>query len=59
MTTSPTSTFNQAIELDERRLPWSDPAKCVGCSICAKKCFVGAIAMRVRTPQELEVLVER
>ncbi|MCJ7706230.1 MAG: 4Fe-4S binding protein, partial [Anaerolineales bacterium] len=49
----------QAIELDERRLPWSDPAKCVGCSICAKKCFVGAIAMRVRTPQELEVLVER
>ena len=49
----------QAIELDERRLPWSDPAKCVGCSICAKKCFVGAIGMRVRTPQELEVLVER
>ena len=48
----------QAIALDDRRLPTSDPAKCVGCSICAKKCFVGAIAMRVRTPAELAMLVE-
>jgi len=48
----------QAIALDEQWLPHSDPAKCVGCSICAKKCFVGAITMRERTPSELEMLVE-
>jgi NADPH-dependent glutamate synthase beta subunit-like oxidoreductase/dihydroorotate dehydrogenase/Pyruvate/2-oxoacid:ferredoxin oxidoreductase delta subunit len=48
----------QAITLDDQWLPHSDPAKCVGCSICAKKCFVGAIRMRERTPHELEVLVE-
>jgi len=48
----------QAIALDDHRLPYSDPAKCVGCSICAKKCFVGAITMRKRTPRELEILVE-
>ncbi len=48
----------RAITLDDQWLPHSDPAKCVGCSICAKKCFVGAIRMRERTPHELEVLVE-
>jgi len=47
-----------AITLDEQRLPWTDPAKCIGCSICAQKCFVGAIAMRVRTPEELAALKE-
>jgi NADPH-dependent glutamate synthase beta subunit-like oxidoreductase/dihydroorotate dehydrogenase/Pyruvate/2-oxoacid:ferredoxin oxidoreductase delta subunit len=47
-----------AITLDDQGLPHSDPVKCVGCSICAKKCFVGAIRMRERTPHELEVLVE-
>jgi len=47
-----------AIELDDRGLPSSDPAKCIGCSICAKKCFVGAIQMRARTRQEIEALVE-
>jgi NADPH-dependent glutamate synthase beta subunit-like oxidoreductase/dihydroorotate dehydrogenase/Pyruvate/2-oxoacid:ferredoxin oxidoreductase delta subunit len=47
-----------AIELDSQGLPHSDPAKCVGCSICALKCFVGAIHMRARTPEELEMLVE-
>jgi dihydropyrimidine dehydrogenase (NAD+) subunit PreA len=47
-----------AIELDGDGYPSSDPAKCVGCSICALKCFVGAIHMRARTPEELEMLVE-
>jgi dihydropyrimidine dehydrogenase (NAD+) subunit PreA len=47
-----------AIELDENGLPHSDPALCIGCSICAKKCFVGAISMRERTPEELEILLE-
>ncbi len=28
------------------RLPRTDPARCIGCSICAQKCFTGAIAMR-------------
>jgi NADPH-dependent glutamate synthase beta subunit-like oxidoreductase/dihydroorotate dehydrogenase/Pyruvate/2-oxoacid:ferredoxin oxidoreductase delta subunit len=48
-----------AIELDDQRFPKSDSAKCVGCSICAKKCFVGAIAMRARTPEELASLKEQ
>jgi heterodisulfide reductase subunit A-like polyferredoxin len=48
-----------AISLDEQGLPHTDPALCIGCSICAKKCFVGAISMRERTPQELAVLKEQ
>lgn len=47
-----------AIQLDDKGLPHSDPALCIGCSICAKKCFTGAISMRERTPQELDVLIE-
>jgi len=47
-----------AISLDDKRLPWTDPARCIGCSICAQKCFVGAITMRVRTPEELAALKE-
>ncbi len=48
-----------AITLDEKGLPHTDPARCIGCSICAKKCFTGAIAMRVRIPEELAALKEQ
>jgi NADPH-dependent glutamate synthase beta subunit-like oxidoreductase/dihydroorotate dehydrogenase/Pyruvate/2-oxoacid:ferredoxin oxidoreductase delta subunit len=47
-----------AITLDEKGLPHTDPARCIGCSICAKKCFVGAITMRTRSSEELTVLRE-
>lgn len=47
-----------AIELDELRHPHTDASKCIGCSICAQKCFVGAIAMRLRSPEELAALRE-
>lgn len=47
-----------AIKLDDKRLPYSDPARCIGCSLCAQKCLSGAITMRDRTPQELAALVE-
>jgi heterodisulfide reductase subunit A-like polyferredoxin len=49
----------QAIMLDEKGLPHTDPARCIGCSICAKKCFTGAIAMRNRSSEELSVLKEQ
>jgi NADPH-dependent glutamate synthase beta subunit-like oxidoreductase/dihydroorotate dehydrogenase/Pyruvate/2-oxoacid:ferredoxin oxidoreductase delta subunit len=47
-----------AITLDDKRLPFSDPALCIGCSLCAQKCMTGAITMRERTPQELAALRE-
>mgnify|MGYP001150923570 FL=1 len=47
-----------AISLDENFRPHTDPSKCIGCSICAQKCFTGAISMRARTAEELAVLVE-
>jgi dihydropyrimidine dehydrogenase (NAD+) subunit PreA len=47
-----------AITLDEQGYPPTDAALCIGCSICAKKCFVGAISMRSRTPEELAILKE-
>jgi dihydroorotate dehydrogenase/Pyruvate/2-oxoacid:ferredoxin oxidoreductase delta subunit len=47
-----------AISLDEQGYPHSDAARCIGCSICAKKCFTGAITLRERTPEELALLVE-
>ncbi|MBI4730919.1 MAG: FAD-dependent oxidoreductase [Chloroflexi bacterium] len=47
-----------AITLDEKGLQHTDPARCIGCSICAKKCFTGAISMRVRSAEELAVLKE-
>ena len=32
--------------------------RCIGCSICVQKCFVGAMSMRVRTADELAALRE-
>jgi len=47
-----------AITLDDQGKPGTDPSKCIGCSICAKKCFSGAIHLRERTAEELELLCE-
>jgi len=47
-----------AISLDDHGKPHTNPALCIGCSICAKKCFVGAITMRARNAEELAMLKE-
>ncbi|HTP00817.1 MAG TPA: FAD-dependent oxidoreductase [Anaerolineales bacterium] len=47
-----------AIELDSQRHLHTDPARCIGCSICVQKCFAGAMVMRTRTPDELDALRE-
>ena len=46
----------QAITLDGKKVPLFDPMLCIGCSLCAQKCFAGAISMRARTTRELAVL---
>jgi len=48
----------QAIVLDSCGVPIFDASHCIGCSLCAQKCFAGAIFMRERTPQELAALKE-
>jgi len=47
-----------AIKLDKDRIPKTDPSKCIGCSICAQKCFSGALYMRERSRKELRQLKE-
>jgi dihydropyrimidine dehydrogenase (NAD+) subunit PreT len=47
-----------AISVDEQHHLQTDPAKCIGCSICVLKCFVGAITMRERTAAEHSALRE-
>jgi NADPH-dependent glutamate synthase beta subunit-like oxidoreductase/dihydroorotate dehydrogenase/ferredoxin len=47
-----------AIELDDELHPVVDPARCVGCSICTRKCISGALSMKDRTAEELAVLRE-
>jgi dihydropyrimidine dehydrogenase (NAD+) subunit PreA len=44
-----------AVKLDENKVPTFDASKCIGCSLCVKKCFSGALKMRKRTPAELKV----
>ena len=48
----------QAIELDRRRIPRTDPARCIGCSLCAQRCFAGALSMRERSAAERAALRE-
>jgi len=48
----------QAITLNSRGYPETDAGKCIGCSICVRKCFSGALEMRDRTPEELKQLKE-
>ena len=48
----------QAVALDGRGLPAFDAALCVGCSLCAQKCFAGALAMRPRSAAEAAAFAE-
>jgi dihydropyrimidine dehydrogenase (NAD+) subunit PreA len=47
-----------AIRLDEEKHPVTDASKCIGCGICAMKCFSGALYLRERTEEEAAALVE-
>jgi dihydropyrimidine dehydrogenase (NAD+) subunit PreA len=47
-----------AITLNADKVPVTDASKCIGCSICAQKCFSGALYMKVRTAEELALLCE-
>ena len=46
----------QAIVLNGSKVPVFDAALCIGCSLCAQKCFAGAIFMRPRSARELAAL---
>jgi dihydropyrimidine dehydrogenase (NAD+) subunit PreA len=43
----------QAVTMDARGLPEFNAARCVGCSLCAQRCFAGALSMRARSAREL------
>ncbi len=47
-----------AISLNGDKVPTTDASKCIGCSICAQKCFSGALYMRERTTEEQALLSE-
>ncbi len=42
----------QAVTMDGQKIPRFAAENCVGCSLCAQKCFVGALRMRERRPGE-------
>jgi dihydropyrimidine dehydrogenase (NAD+) subunit PreA len=46
----------QAITLGRTGVPAFDASLCIGCSLCAQKCFAGAIFMRARSRSETEML---
>ncbi len=48
----------QAVRLDRRRVPRFDARRCIGCSLCVRKCFSGALAMRDRTAGERSLTPE-
>jgi len=48
-----------AVKLDADKKPVFDASKCVGCSICTKKCPSGALRMRKRTQEEWDVCPEK
>ena len=48
-----------AISMDNRGLPRIDGSRCIGCSLCAQKCFAGALFMRDRRPAEVETMLEQ
>ena len=47
-----------AITFDDNKCPVTDATKCIGCSLCAQKCFSGALSMRDRTAEEQVILKE-
>ncbi len=47
-----------AISKDQDGYPVTDPEMCIGCKMCNYLCFVGALSMRERTPEEMAVLRE-
>jgi heterodisulfide reductase subunit A-like polyferredoxin len=48
----------QAITVGRDGFPVTNPAKCIGCSICVKTCFTGAMMMRGRTLAEAKLTPE-
>jgi dihydropyrimidine dehydrogenase (NAD+) subunit PreA len=48
----------QAITMGADGLPLIDAASCIGCSLCALKCFAGALHMRERTRREMAKMKE-
>jgi len=48
----------QAVSLNGRKVPEFNAELCIGCSLCAQRCFAGALTMRTRSKSELAALAE-